>query len=292
MENIKKFLAHRIAPLRKKKAADPWAPRRSRFQITSRFLKREVTVRLFLPPTALLDRSQGPNYPFLLFNDGQDLEAIRLSETLQRSYRRDLLPPIYIVGVDAGDRMHEYGVIDWPDYKKRGSKAAAYRDFLFQELLPRLEKEYPIGRFPSLNTIAGFSLGGLSAMDLAWNHPEYFGKVGVFSGSFWWRSKEFDPQDPDADRIMHEIIEKDDRHPALQFWLQTGTNDETSDRNNNGIIDAIDDTLDIIKELKKKGYTDADIHYEEIEDGVHHPKTWGHALPLFLQWAYHIKPQE
>lgn len=32
-----------------------------------------------------------------------------------------------------------------------------------------------------------------------------------------------------------------------------GTEDETADRNGNGIIDAIDDTQDVIKEIKFKG---------------------------------------
>jgi cyanate lyase len=33
-----------------------------------------------------------------------------------------------------------------------------------------------------------------------------------------------------------------------------GTEDKTADRNGNGIIDAIDDTQDVNKEIKFKGY--------------------------------------
>jgi enterochelin esterase-like enzyme len=70
----------------------------------------------------------------------------------------------------------------------------------------------------------------------------------------------------------------------LKFWFQTGTNDETDDRNKNGIIDSIDDTTDLIKLLKGKGY--ADIVYREVEGGEHNPKTWGEVLPDFLIWAF------
>ena len=92
-------------------------------------------------------------------------------------------------------------------------------------------------------------------MDIAWNNPQLFDKVGVFSGSFWWRSKELGKGYTDNDRIMHNIIRNTAAKPDLKFWLQTGTKDETADRNKNGIIDSIDDTVDLIKELESKGYT-------------------------------------
>ena len=58
--------------------------------------------------------------------------------------------------------------------------------------------------------------------------------------------------------------------------------DETHDRNNNGIIDSIDDALDLMAELKQKGYTD--IEYLELADGKHDIPTWGRAMPVFLKW--------
>ena len=67
----------------------------------------------------------------------------------------------------------------------------------------------------------------------------------------------------------------------------TGTHDETSDRNNNGIIDSIDDTLDLIRELEAKGYQrKTDIEYLELADGRHDVPTWGRAMPAFLQWGW------
>jgi enterochelin esterase-like enzyme len=135
--------------------------------------------------------------------------------------------------------------------------------------------------------IAGFSLGGLSALDIAWQYPQVFSKVGVFSGSLWWRSRAFRPEDPDADRIAHEMIAQGPYRVDMKFWLQTGTLDETADRNNNGIIDSIDDTLDLIAELETVGYRQgADIRYVEMEGGEHNPHTWGEAMPDFLQWVF------
>lgn len=194
--------------------------------------------------------------------------------------------PFIAVGLHAGDRLQEYGVIRHADYLGRGSKAEAYARFLIKELLPRLKRDLPLDPTPSRRVFAGFSLGGLSAFDIVWNHPHLFGKAGVFSGALWWRSKEFRAEAPDADRILHHLVKTGEKRPGLKFWFQTGTEDETSDRNNNGVIDSIDDTLDLITELRAVGYGDEDIAYVEVDGGRHEPETWGKVMPSFLKWAF------
>ena len=73
--------------------------------------------------------------------------------------------------------------------------------------------------------------------------------------------------------------------------MKQDTLDETADRNNNGIIDSIDDTLALIEELKKKGYEEKDIFYLELKDGKHDVTTWGRAFPEFLKWGWGRKQQ-
>jgi hypothetical protein len=86
---------------------------------------------------------------------------------------------------------------------------------------------------------------------------------------------------------MHLQVRSGKFKPGLKFWFQTGTQDEGSDRNENGVIDSIDDTLDLIAELTKKGYRPfVDIEYHEVKDGKHHPETWAEAMPFFLSWAF------
>ena len=86
---------------------------------------------------------------------------------------------------------------------------------------------------------------------------------------------------------MHALICENPQKPAVQFWLQTGTQDEVSDRNNNGIIDSIDDTLGLIEELEKKGYQrEKDFVYREVEGGRHDQTTWGKVMPEFLKWMF------
>lgn len=248
-------------------------------------LQRPVMVDIYLPPGHYTSPAAA-GYPVLIFNDGQDLEAVRLAETLEKMWSMGSIPHLVVVGIHAADRMREYGTSHCADYLQRGDRAAAYSRFLTQELLPFLHQRYHLSKEAAESIIAGFSLGGLSAMDIAWNHPELFGAVGVFSGSFWWRSQACRPEDPDADRIMHELIRNGEYQPGLKFWFQTGTQDETEDRNRNGVIDSIDDTLDLIALLEDLGYQQGrDIRYVEIENGQHNPVTWGEALPDFLSWV-------
>lgn len=252
--------------------------------VSSEYLEREVKVELYLPPTM-----EHPSaVSLLLVNDGQDLPKMHFKTMLDGLYASEEIRPLLCVGIHAGrDRKHEYGTAGQPDYKERGTKASAYTHFIFKELLPYVREHTGTHHFRD-KSFCGFSLGGLMAMDIAWKHPHEFLHVGVFSGSFWWRTKALDDgYDEDRDRIMHSQVREGQYAPWLKFFLQTGRLDEKEDRNNNGIIDSIDDTLDLIRELERKGYDrHTDIRYLEMEDGHHDVETWGRAMPQFLTWAF------
>ena len=248
-------------------------------------LKRSVRLDVVLPPN--YDAS-GTVYPVLYLNDGQDLSRLHIKSVLDSLYRQQAVRPFVLVAIHAGDRIQEYGTAAQADYMGRGSKARLYTDFVLTELLPFVQKRYRISQKPEDAVFAGFSLGGLSAFDIVFHHPERFAKAGVFSGSFWWRSKSTEAGYRDeTDRIMHDQVRKGTYHKNFTFWFETGTEDETSDRNNNGIIDAIDDTTDLIDELVKKGYNrQTAIRYVEIPGGKHNQETWSAIMPDFLTWAF------
>jgi enterochelin esterase-like enzyme len=250
--------------------------------INSTKLKREVKVDFYISPGLNI----GEPVSLLLINDGQDLPVMDFPAIVQQVYNMHELRPMLAVGIHAGkDRKNEYGTARKKDFKNRGAKAPDYTAFIFEELIPFIRMESGIVAFRE-KIFAGFSLGGLMAMDIVWGYPYEFSKLGVFSGSFWWRSVGLDDgYVEDTDRIMHSLVRQGNFAPWLKFYFQTGALDETADRNNNGIIDSIDDTLGLIAELKRKGYTDNDIRYVELADGRHDVPTWGRAMPDFLLWA-------
>lgn len=250
-------------------------------KVFSKYLDREVMVDLYLPPNF---SNTKVDYPVLFLHDGQDLERMDFTNLLTTAYQEKALDFHLVVGIVAGDRMQEYGTGVIEDYAGRGNRSAQHNDFILKELLPLLHQEYRARKEDFQHSVAGFSLGGLAAVYLAWKHPKYFRTVGIFSGSLWWRSMPYNEQYPDANLIMHRIVDTSTKRPNLKLWFQAGTNDETSDRNQNGVIDAIDDTLFLIKILKNLGYTDEEVKYLEIEDGRHEPATWAVAMPDFLRW--------
>lgn len=258
-------------------------------QLFSPVLGREVDMDFYLPPDYFVHPDK--RFPLVIFNDGQDLPIAHLGKVLESLYRRRQLPYVIAVGIHAGrERMREYGTAGQPDYKGRGDLAGRYRVFIIRELLPYLYGRLRLSGLRTETAVAGFSLGGLSAFDIAWAFPEIFGAVGVFSGALWWRYAPVDPLDPDGCRIVHEWVGATSNvHPDQRFWFQCGTLDEEEDRNGNGIIDVIDDTMDLIAELKNKGYGNDQIRYLEVQDGRHDPQTWGKAMPDFLKWVFTVE---
>jgi len=252
--------------------------------ISSIILDRTVTISCFLPKNIVVAEP----LDLLLINDGQNMEELGLTAILNDLISLGEIAPLVCVAIHTGkERKLEYGTAKCADYLGRGVKAALYTRFIFEELLPFIHSTYNIPSFKE-KSFAGFSLGGLSALDIVWNHPDEFSKAGVFSGSLWWRTRGLDDGYNEAtDRIMHSQVREGTFDSRLRFFFETGTLDETMDRNNNGIIDSIDDTLGLIDELAAKGYDrQKDIHYLELQDGRHDIATWARAMPVFLKWGW------
>jgi enterochelin esterase-like enzyme len=250
----------------------------------SRHLQRHV--RLTVINTPIPEDKSTLN--LLILNDGQDMEKFRVKEILDSLFRKHLIAPLVIVGVHAGDKIQEYGVADKPDYQKRGSRAEFYDAFIHDELYPYAKKMSSVRKFNTV-AIAGCSEGGLSAFDIAWNHPDKIQKVGVFSGSFWWRDKALEDStySDEINRIAYAKIKSSRKKPKLEFWFYAGGAEETSDRDKDSIIDVIDDTRDIITLLENKKIADPqDIRYKEIREGKHEYSSWAAILPDFLIWAF------
>ena len=250
----------------------------------SKHLQRNVKLYiLHTPPPS--DRSR---YNLLILNDGQDLEKLQVKQTLDSVYRAGKIAPLIIIGIEAGDRMQEFGVADKPDYQGRGGRAGLYDAFVNNELYPYAKKESGVRKFQSV-AIAGCSLGGLSALDIAWNHPDKFSKVGVFSGAFWWRDKALEDSSysNEKNRIMISKLKASRKKPGLQYWFYAGAAEEKADRDKDSIIDVIDDTKDIISLLETKNVVQpGGLVYRESPAGIHDYISWSEVFPDFLVWAF------
>ncbi len=253
-------------------------------ELYSRHLQRKV--QLTIMNTKLPDDKDSWN--LLLLNDGNELQQLGLAGILDSMFKSGSIGPLIVVAIHAGDRMQEYGVSGKPDFTGRGSKADHYSSFIGNELIPFVTKKSGIRKFKNV-AIAGMSLGGLSAFDVAWNNSSKIDKAGIFSGSFWWRDKDAADKtyDNDKNRIVIQKIRASRKKPGQQFWFYAGQKEETSDRDGDGIIDVVDDTRDVVEALKNyRHFSPSDLQVIEAKEGQHDWPSWKKSFPAFLDWAF------
>ena len=256
-------------------------------QLYSLHLKRKVAFEIYFP----VELNSHETLNLLLLNDGQEAKNLGLADILASTRQTRQVEALMVVAIaSAEERLQEYGVAGTSDFQERGTKAQAYAEFVTLELLPYLKTRTQSAISGKIG-FAGFSLGGLSAFDIVYNHPKLFNLSGVFSGAFWWREKEIHAgYQEDQHRILHQMVRNSIVKPDVKFWLMAGTKEETADRNGNCIIDVIDDTVDVIKELVGKGFNRyEDLFYYELVGGKHDLASWRKAFPAFLVWAFPAK---
>lgn len=239
-------------------------------------------IRIYIPAGGVQ-----PDMPVIFALDGQNMPAWKLAETVAAlGAASEIVPPLVVAIPNSAQRVEEYGLAGTLDYKGRGKLSADFQRYVLEEVVPAVRARYGLDLRPARTGLMGASLGGLSALDLAWRRPDVFGFVGVFSGALWWRGEDGDWQVHQRSRLAHRFVRESDKAPRLRLWFQAGTEDETDDRDGNGVIDAIQDTTELIDELVAKGFVRGrDVVYHEVAGGRHHEATWAEALPVFLKFA-------
>jgi iron(III)-enterobactin esterase len=246
---------------------------------------------IYLPPG--YDTNRPRAYPVLVALDGQTMPQWRLAESLDELVTAGQIEPAVVVAVPASPaRIDEYGTAGALDYAARGRSARAFQDLITGLMLPTVRERYHVAPEPARTGIFGASMGGLCAFDSAWRRPQVFGLAGIFSGALWWRADNSSVAAQQASRIAHRQVQAAAGRPPLRLWFQAGTRDETADRDGNGVIDAIQDTVELMAELEGKGFERGrDLAYRQVEGGEHHESTWARVLPEFLRWALPPSPR-
>jgi enterochelin esterase-like enzyme len=154
-------------------------------------LRRRITI--WVPDGA---RSLAP-CPVLYLNDGQNLfdsaraytgVTWRVAETAAWLIERRLIPPLVIVGIDHGElrRAREYlPVEDDRNPFARDPLASEYASFVTTELMPFIEREYPVARGASHTAFGGSSYGAVAALFTAITNPGVFGRLLLESPSLY-----------------------------------------------------------------------------------------------------------
>ena len=159
-------------------------------------LGRERRVQVYLPPGYATSNKR---YAVLYMHDGQNLFDERTSfagewgvdETLDELARTQGLEVI-VVGIENGGEHRMNELKPWAHPKYGAGEADDYLRFVVEVVKPWVDGQYRTRRDRAHTGIAGSSLGGLTSWYAAFKYPRVFGRIGVFSPSYWIAPQAFE----------------------------------------------------------------------------------------------------
>ena len=225
-------------------------------------------IRIYLPSDY---ESSTERYPVLYMHDGQNLFDVLTSysgewevdETMQQLEKSGKLKLI-IVGIDnSEDRNSEY--TPYVNDQYGGGKGAKYADFVVNELKPFIDKSYRT-KSDRVNTgIMGSSLGGVISMYIGTEYSNTFGKLGIFSPSFWWSEK------------CYEQVENKGFVANTKIYMNAGQEEHKW---------ITGGTKKMEKILEKAGYLDENLITKYVEGGTHSEAFWKIEFPKAVIWLF------
>src|SRR5438270_10391583 len=156
-------------------AQDTTARLSTREDFNSAKLKESRTILIATPEEYGMSTER---YPVLVLLDAEDQPQFRLAiANMAFLASRRAIPPLIVVGIANGkDRTHDLTPPATGANAKKFPSAGgadAFADFIVDEVLPRVRSKY---RTMPSTILAGHSLGGLVALEVAAKRP------GVFTG--------------------------------------------------------------------------------------------------------------
>ena len=227
-------------------------------RVTSAVWGERRGFRLYLPARFRRSRS----YPLLVVHDGGDyLRYSELKTVLDNLIHRLEVAPLVVALTDARDRLAEY-----PDHP-------SHARFIVEELLPFVEKRYPLRDRPATRGLMGASFGAVASLACAFRNPGVFGRLLLQSGSFAFtdighhqRGPTFDP----VVRFMNAFREEPGK-PAGKVFLSCGIYESL-----------IYENRSLLPLLQGTGM---EVRYVEARDG-HNWVNWRDQLREGLSWLW------
>ena len=162
----------------------------STFMIEAPQLNTTKKIWLYLPTNY---ESSKKKYPVIYMFDAQNLFDAKTSFVGEWNIDEkldSLKAKVIIVGIEHGNDKRLDELTPFKNEKYGGGKANEMIAFIIETLKPAIDKKYRTKTDAKNTTIMGSSLGGLTAFYATIEHPEIFGKAGVFSPAFWINKKE------------------------------------------------------------------------------------------------------
>ncbi len=212
----------------------------------------------------------------MVFQDGHAFEGtagdFRLPVVFDNLIAKGEMPVTIAVLVDPGHKGELAEKRGWsPSPSNRAveydSVNGDYAEFLLNEILPEVEKDYSITRNPELRAICGNSSGGICAFGAAWHRPDSFRKVLSHIGSF---------VNIRGGHNYETMIRKGDKKP-LRVFLQDGSGD----------LDNVHGNWPLANQQMAAALKFRDYDYKFVfGSGAHNGQHGGAIFPDSLRWLW------
>lgn len=242
-----------------------------RFSIPQLHTTRRIWI--YLPPDY---KTSSKRYPVIYMQDGQNLfdNATSYSgewgvdESMQNFAQKHQFEAI-VVGIDNGgaERLDEYSPFENDKYKK-GGEGNRYLEFMVKTLKPFIDKTYRTLPQAKNTAIIGSSMGGLISFFGGMNYPKIFGKVGIFSPSFWFVGKHLKP-------FLNQN-RRDLKHS--RFYFVAGAHEG----------DYMPEKIKLVADSLKKHIPESQIHVKIDEDGTHSESYWRREFSGAIRWLFNL----
>ena len=241
---------------------------------------RRVTV--WLPP-GFRRRLRTQRYSVLYLNDGQNLfdpsrafagNPWRVAETAGDLVRRRQIPPLLIVGIDHGRerRAREYlPVEDERNPTARRPLGREYVEFVTREVMPFINRTYPVLRTASATGFGGSSYGAVAALYATLLKPGTFGRLLLESPSLYVGRSH-----------MLRLARRAERWPS-RVYLGVGTA-ETSRHEWN--VETVANVMKLEKILRRAGLAERRLRLRVEPGATHSESAWAARLPEALEFLF------
>jgi enterochelin esterase-like enzyme len=235
-------------------------------RVSSPIIGESFPYRVYLPPNYL--SSPQKRYPVLYMLHGAggnytEWSDSYLPEQTDRMMVAGEIPPLIVVMPDDGGGTY------WANWSEGGPR---WGDYLTEDVVSTIDQRYRTLANPRSRAVGGLSMGGLGALNLAFQHPDVFGVVGAHSPSvrlepdpaLWFlQGQTFWDNDP----IW--LAQNKTGLDSLAIWIDAGTDDVWL-----GNIEAVHDAL-----------IDAGLHHTWNEfPGLHEAEYWIEHVPDYMRF--------
>jgi len=190
--------------------------------LSSPIIGQDMPYRVYLPPDYLKDSQR--RYPVLYMLHGAggnytEWSDSFLPEQVDRLITSGEIPPLIVVMPDGGGQTY------WANWSDDGPR---WGDYLAEDVVSTIDQRYRTIPTAQERAIGGLSMGGMGALDLAFQHPDLFNVVGAHSPSvrlepdpaLWFLKDDNFWQNNPIWLARHQPGLE-----ALQIWLDVGDED-------------------------------------------------------------------